>query len=88
VVVVEEDVDLYPSLGPSEFCPGEDGEAKGDGGGVKGEELVLESEPGFSVSESALGQEMFMGCIEEVLIKVGGPVQVWRRRGLICWVPC
>ncbi len=83
VVVVEQDVDLDPTLGAAELGPGKELQAQRDGGGVQRHELVAEPKLRRPmIAQHALGAEPLQGCPEQILIQACRPllVRVGQRR--------
>lgn len=80
VVMVEKDVNLHSTLSCSEFRLGEQGEVKGDGGGIEGHELVLEPELFLTVSKRACGAKMIRQPPEKLLEEFGRAMAVSIRK--------
>ncbi len=76
VVVIQQYVDLYTSLGPPEFRPREERQAEADGSGVKGQQLVLETKLLLAVTHEVRGAEMIRQPPEQLLEKLRGTVSV------------
>ena len=90
VVMIQQDMDLDPTLGTAETRPGEKTEAKGDGRGVKTHEFVFEAEFAFpspaelaSVTKTLQKhpEQALVECDRAVLVGVGerGPVGPFRN---------
>ncbi|MPM41413.1 hypothetical protein SDC9_88068 [bioreactor metagenome] len=69
VVVIQQYMDLYTALGPPEFRPGKERQAEADGRGIKGQQLVLETELLLPASHGARGAKMIRQPPEQLLEK-------------------
>ena len=76
VVVIKHDVDLDPALGAAEVGPREKTQAKGNGGRIERQELVLEAKLGFACAEAALSPEPVQGRPKQALVEGRGTVLV------------
>jgi len=83
-IVVEKSVNFHSTLGPSEFSPREQVEAKRDGAGIKGKQFMVESELVFAFAEPVLIHEMIEKSKIKVAVSLGGPVLVGvGKRGFV-----
>jgi hypothetical protein len=80
VAVVEEDIDLDPSLGASELGPGKEVEAERDDGGIEGEKQIFKAEL-VSGAEAPLVVEVIEGGVEEVAVEFGGAMSIGVGKG-------
>ena len=76
VVVIQQYVDLYTSLGPPEFRPREERQAEADGSGIEGQQLVLKPKLLLAVTHEVRGAEMIRQLPEQLLEKLRRTVVV------------
>ena len=68
-IVIKHGIYLHPGFVPPERCPGEDGQAKADGGGVHAVQFALEAK--FVTRRMRLAKSIHFS--EQVLEKAHGP---------------
>jgi len=66
-------MEFYSPFSPSEVCPRKEGKAEGNGGAVKGEQLVFESELMFPRCCFFAG---IKGLVEEIPVHFPGPMGI------------
>src|ERR1019366_8347751 len=78
---VHEHMGFAPAFGATELGPGKEGQAKGDGGRIEREQLVLEAESALANAQLLLRAEALQGGIEQFLVKRGGAMLVGVGQG-------